>query len=166
MKILLLILIVPVFAASQTIHVKDKEIYYEGKEHPERPPADLTIALPRLMDRLSSDYRIEEHAGDSINMSARMRLSTPYHLLRYVNYKLKLKRLPNGYEYVIDSVFLTDQERGEKVDTLSSEKLLENMEETGEIVGVTEKILNEIDMRFQKLIAMLRSEMKKSQPSR
>jgi hypothetical protein len=166
MKILLLILIVPVFAASQTIHVKDKEIYYEGKEHLDRPPADLTIALPRLMGRLSSDYSIEEHAGDSINTSARILLSTPYHLVRYVNYKLKLKRLSDGYEYVIDSVFLTDQERGEKVDTLSSEKLLENMEETGDIVGVTEKILNEIDMRFQELIAMLRSEMKKSQPSR
>jgi hypothetical protein len=36
------------------------------------------------------------------------------------------------------------------------------MGETGAVVGETEKILNETDMRFEKLIAVLRSEMKKS----
>jgi hypothetical protein len=166
MKILLLLLMIPVLADSQTIHVKDKEIYYEGKEHLGATPVDLVMMLPRLIDGLTSHYRVEEQAGDSVKLSARIRLNTPHHLIRYVNYNFRLKLLQSGYEYVIDSVFLTEQERGENVDTVSSKKLIENMEETGEIVGVTEKILNEIDMRFQKLVAVLRSEMKKNQPSR
>jgi hypothetical protein len=135
MKTLLLLLILPVLAVGQTVHVKDKEIVYEGKVNLGGPPRDLTMTLTRVLAGEKEGYRVEDQDGDSIKAKAKMRLATPHHLIRYVNYNFKLRTLPNGYEYVIDSVFLTNQERGEKADTLSSKKLLDNMEDTGDIVG-------------------------------
>jgi len=54
-------------------------------------------------------------------------------------------------------VSFTEQKRGEKPSTKSSKEVVDNMGEQGAIVGETEKLLNEVDMRFQKLLALLRS---------
>jgi hypothetical protein len=69
--------------------------------------------------------------------------------------------MENGYEYRIDSVSFTQKERGEKAVTKSSEDVIEGISETGKVVGETEKILNETDMKFQRVLALLRSEINK-----
>jgi hypothetical protein len=81
--------------------------------------------------------------------------------MRTVDYSLQLKAKDNGYDYVIDSVSFTEQERGGKAVTKTSKEMLENMGETGKIVGDTEKILNETDMRFQQILAVIRASVKK-----
>jgi hypothetical protein len=86
-----------------------------------------------------------------------MKLETPYNIIRTVTYSISVKAMKNGYSYLIDSVFFSEKVRGEKTVIKPSEEVLENMGETGPIVGRTEKILNETDMRFQKLLALLRS---------
>ncbi len=115
------------------------------------------------LERIAGDALEYSKPGeDSLELHGRMRLNTPYPLVRYVNYRFRLTPLDNGYKYVIDSVFYTEQERGRPIDIVPGEEMVERMGETGAIVGDTEKILNETDMRFQKLIAVLRAEMKKS----
>jgi hypothetical protein len=69
--------------------------------------------------------------------------------------------MENGFEYVIDSVFFTEKERGKKEVFKSSKEVIEGINETGKVVGETEKKLNETDMKFQKLLALLRSEISK-----
>ena len=156
-----MLIILPAFAFGQTIHVKDKKIVYEGKEDLGRRVRAISPASIRIMSGVSTDSVASEEVRDSLLVKGKMKLESPYHLKRYVNYCLKLTPLDNGYKYLIDCVYFTEQERGGKTDTLSSEKMLENMGDTGNIVGETEKTLNETDMRFQKLLAVLRKEMRK-----
>jgi hypothetical protein len=162
MKTVLFFLLFPAFAYGQTIHVKDKKIVYEGKEDLGRPMNPVTeVQLERILG-IQGQHKAGELEEKSVAVYGRMKLKTPYPLMRYVNYRFKLTTLDSGYKYVIDSVYYTEQERGRKIDTFSSEKMVDRMGETGAVVGETEKILNETDMRFEKLIAVLRSEMKKS----
>lgn len=162
MKTVLFFLLFPAFAFGQTIHVKDKKIVYEGKEDLGRRTNPVTEDQLERMLGIEGQHPAAELQEKSVAVHGRMKLKTPYPILRYVNYRFKLTPLDSGYKYVIDSVYYTEQERGRKIDTLSSEKMVNRMDETGAIVGETEKILNETDMRFEKLIAVLRSEMKKS----
>ena len=161
MKTALLLLLFPVLAFGQTIHVKDKKIVYEGKENLGRPmPSLATADLGRILG-VPGDHQASVKQGE-LEVYGKLKLQSPYPFIRYVNYRFKLTPLDSGYKYVIDSVYFTEQERGRRIDTISSEEMVEKMGETGKIVGETEKILNETDMRFQKLIAVVRSEMKKS----
>ncbi|MGZ3950966.1 MAG: hypothetical protein ACXVBZ_06195 [Flavisolibacter sp.] len=165
MKTVLLLLLLPALGYGQTIHVKDKKIVYEGKENLGRPMKAVTTAELASMLGVPGDHQGGGQVGASVAVNGSIRLHTTFPLKRYVNYTFKLTPLDSGYKYLIDNVYYTEQERGRQIDTLSSEKMLEKMGDTGDIVGDTEKILNETDMRFQKLIAVLRSEMKRVNPA-
>lgn len=160
MKVLFLFLILPVFAYGQTIHVKDDKIVYEGKEKSILPVKEtfdrIQVALPKIVD----NYSIEQQTENSIVAKGELKLKTPHHIKRTVHYFLKITSTENGYEYLIDSVMFKEREKGEKEIIIPSQKVVKNMDETGKVVGVTEKILNETDMKFQKLLALLRREVK------
>ena len=55
-------------------------------------------------------------------------------------------------------------ERGGKTIKLSSAELFKGIESTGPESIEAEKQLNEIDMKFQKLIALIHNDMKKEGP--
>lgn len=160
MKILLLILILPVLSFAQTIHVKDEKIVYEDKEKIALSSSEIFNRIQQALPNLVSNYQVEEQSENSVKARGELKLKTPYNLIRAVTYSIKVNTTHNGYEYQIDSVSFIEQERGEKLVTKSSKEVLEGMSETGAMVGATEKILNETDMRFQKILAILKSKVK------
>lgn len=160
MKALFLFLIIPVLSFGQTIHVQDEKIVYEGKEKIALSSSEIFGRIQKALPGLVSNYEVEEQSGNSVKARGKLKLQTPYYLVRTVTYSIKLSAVDNGYEYQIDSVSFNEQERGKKMVTKSSKEMLDNMSETGAIVGETEKILNETDMRFQKLLAVLKSKVK------
>ena len=68
----------------------------------------------------------------------------------------------NSYHYSIDSVYLSQKERGKKTVIQSSKELLKYMEVSGPVAMTTEKQLNEIDMRVQQLLALIKNDITKS----
>lgn len=158
MKILFIILLMPLFSIGQTVHVKDEAIVYEGKEKIKGATAsEIFTRVQKKLPLIISNYEVKEQSANTINARGEMRLKTPYNLIRTVNYSFKITAVEEGYEYVIDSVSFTEKVRGEKPVTKSSKEVLKNMGETGKIVGDTEKLLNETDMRFQNILAVLKS---------
>lgn len=154
MRILIIFLAIPFFSAGQTAHVKDEKIVYEGSEKiagASAPNAFHKIQeeIPLLID----NYQIIEQSSNSIKARGQFKLSTPYNVVRTVSYLIRLNAIQDGYEYIIDSVMFTEQYRGEKATAQTSQELLKNMGEAGKIVGDSEKILNQTDMQFQKLLA-------------
>ena len=159
MKVLLLCLLLPVFSLGQTIHTKDDKIVYEGKEKMASPAQEILNSIEKALSKIVDSFHRDELSDSSIKGRGEFRLTTPYHLIRTVSYSIKINATSSGYEYLIDSVSFKEQERGEKAVTKPSKEVLDDMEETGKIVGDTEKILNETDMRFQKLLALLKKEI-------
>jgi len=160
MKVLLFCLLLPVFSLGQTVHIKDDKIIYEGKEKLTSSNNEIFARIQHAVPKMVDNYQLEEQSGQSIKARGELRLTTPYHLIRTVSYSIKINVTESGYEYKIDSVIFKEQERGEKAVIKPSEKVVEDMGETGKIVGDTEKILNETDMRFQKLLAHLKKQIK------
>ena len=161
MKILLWFLLVPVFLFGQTIHTKDEQVIYEGEEKIALPSSDIFKRIQTILPGIVTNYSLESQSENSIGATGELILKTTHNIIRKVSYSIKIIAKENGYEYRIDSVFFIEQERGEKMMTRSSKEVLDNMGETGQIVGYTEKILNETDMRFQKLLDQLRYQTQK-----
>ena len=158
MKLLFAVLFLPLFSVSQTVHVKDGEILYEGKEKVEGvSPSQIHERIQHILPSLVTDYRVEKQSWEMIRVRGKLKLETPYTIIRTVDYSLELRAIENGFQYLIDSVSFTEQTRGEKPETKSSKEILKNMSEQGEIVGETERLLNETDMRFQRVLAMLKN---------
>lgn len=163
MKFLFALLILPLFSASQTVHVKEERILYEGKEKVTGVSAShIYNSVQNILPSLVDNYKVEKQSADKVRARGQLKLKTPFNIIRTVDYSIELTPIQDGYEYLIDSVSFTEQKRGEKAVTKSSKEVLENMGEQGAVVGETERLLNEIDMRFQRLLAELRSEMSKN----
>jgi hypothetical protein len=163
MKFLIALLILPLFSASQTVHVKEDIILYEGKEKVIGvSAAQIDKRIPDILRSLVDNFKVEKQSADKVRGRGQLKLKTPYNIIRTVDYSIELRGMQDGYEYLIDSVSFTEQKRGEKSVTKSSKEVLENMGEQGAIVGETERLLNETDMRFQRLLAMLKAGMGKN----
>jgi hypothetical protein len=162
MKFLFILLIIPVVSIGQTVHIKDNKIIYEGKEKLEGlASAEIFSRIQKAVPELVDNYMLNKHAENSITATGQLKLKTPYPIIRTVSYSIAVNATDGGYEYKIDSVFFTEKERGGKQVTKSSTEVIEGISETGRVVGETEKILNETDMKFQRLLALLRSELSK-----
>ena len=162
MKSLFILLIVPVLSIGQTVHIKDDKIVYEGKEKVTGISAtELANRIRNILPSIISDYKIVEQSTMTVKARGKLKLKTPYSIIRTVPYSIELRILEDGYEYQIDSVSFSEQKRGEKMIVKSSKEVLENMEETQPIIGEAERMLNEADMKFQKLLDFLRSGISK-----
>jgi hypothetical protein len=162
MKILFFLLLIPFYSQAQTIHVKDERIVYEGEvKMTGVAPSAIAEKMKKALPEIIQSYRVDQEGANSLRARGEFELTTPYHLIRTVKYTIDLKATDKGYQYKIDSVSFVEQERGKKATTRSSKDVLKDMGETGAIVGVTEKILNETDMKFQKMLAVLKYELGK-----
>lgn len=164
MKILLLILLLPTFSLAQTIHYDDDKIMYEGTIPVTGQTANAVAS--RLQNSLLTALKKSKAKGDikttsnKAETNAEIKLISPYHIIRKLHFTTQVKATDNGYAYQIDSVYLTEKRRGVSEKTISSKELLEGLEKTGMGGTESEKLLNEIDMRLQKLIAILRREIR------
>jgi Domain of unknown function (DUF4468) with TBP-like fold len=165
LKQILFLLLSPLVAGGQTIHSEQDKIVYKGTVHVSNvDQAELyqraAIALKYINS--SSDIKGKDHNDKSkIVAAGQLKLTTAYYIVRTVFYNFELTVEDGKFKYRIDSVYMKERQRGGKTATLSSDKMLKAMEETGPPSIVAEKELNEIDMNFQKIIALVSSAMKK-----
>jgi hypothetical protein len=158
MKVLFILLLLPVFSIAQTVHIKEEKIIYEGKEKIENISSQQILdKIRKQLPGIINNYKEEPPSANSLKATGELKLTTPYYVVRSVAYTLTLNPGDGGYEYLIDDVFFIERERGKKRVTKTSEEVLEGISETGRVVGETEKILNQTDMKFQKLLALIRS---------
>ena len=165
-KILILGCCFSVSLAAQTVHVDSGRIFYHNTV------AVDNISQVQLFFRAQkaiADYVTQQPSlikTDAINneLTAQgvIRLRSPYHLVKDLLYTIKLSVQDGVYQYQIDSVYLNEQERGGKSKLIFSEQLLKGMDVSGEASWIMEEQLNEIDMNLQKLLALVKGEMKKT----
>jgi len=164
---IILLLLIPVVTNGQTVHVDEDRIVYKGTIKLEQ--MNKEDMYPRAKNALLSHVKgskkgIVEDNNEKEKIAAKgsIRLSSPYHIIKTVEYILELSFEDGKYKYRIDSVYIKQAERGGKTNKISSEELLKGMEVTGPTSANTEKQLNEIDMNFQKLLALVNNDMKKT----
>ena len=159
MKYLFLLLLLPLLSPAQTIHFKKKEIIYKGIESASGLSAtEVAGRLPNAVAMAAdkSDARMEIlSTGNPLTWKGTIKLNMPYHIVRTLHFTLQLTPKEGGYDYRIDSVSVIDRRRGDSVEVSSAEELLEGIEDTGPEAIEAERLLNEIDMRFQKLLVLL-----------
>ena len=103
----------------------------------------------------------EDRGKGMISATGSIKLVSPYHIIKTVDYIFELSVDDGKYEYRIDSVYVKEVERGGKAAKISSEELLKAMNVNGPASSTAEEQLNEIDMKFQRLIALFKSDMRK-----
>lgn len=166
LKQIIFLLFAPFAACGQTIHSEDDRIVYKGTITVEN--ADQAELYQRAKSALhyvnaSTDNLVEDKKENGkIIAPGKMKLKTPYSVVRTVFYNFELSVEEGKVKYRIDSVYLKNKVRGGNTTVLSSDKILKAVEETGPPAIEAEKQLNEIDMNFQKIIAIVISEMKKA----
>ena len=165
MKRLLFILLLPSALYSQTVHIEDDRIVYKGTVNV--PGVNKEELYGRAGDAIHNNVKgkkdiIEDNKETGmLTVKGTMRLTTPWHLIRTVGYILELSVEDGKYKYRVDSVYWKQAERGGKTTKLSSAELFKGIESTGPESIEAEKQLNEIDMNFQKLIALINNDIKK-----
>lgn len=168
MKFVLLLLLIPFFTAAQTVHVDDGRIVYKETVKVKGIPKETLYqrANKSLRDNVrgnSVEINTDKKDSGIIETQGKITLNSPFHIKRTVHYTVTLKIDDGEYKYQIDSVYIKQKERGGKSKVIASEDLLKDMDVTGILAIETEKQLNEIDMRFQKFLYMLKSDMKKTE---
>ena len=159
-------LLIPLAGLGQTAHVDSNRIVYKGIVRVESVnKEELFSRAKNAITRVKGDEegRVEDDKDKGmIATKGSIRLSSPYHLIKTVEYILELSVDNGKYGYRIDSVYIKQVERGGKTVKLSSQELLKGMDVSGPVSQSTEKQLNEIDMNFQKLIALVSGYMKEA----
>jgi hypothetical protein len=162
-RILLLILLLPLYTSAQTVHLEDDKIVYKGKE--KLGNLDKGEIYKRINSAIAKYISVVDHKLDSSyeegNVTARgkLKLSSTYSLLRSLQFTIKFTITDEEYKYKIDSVYIDQHERGGKTTEIPSEELVKLMDVSGPVAADTEKKLNEIDMEFQKIIALIKREV-------
>jgi hypothetical protein len=165
-KFILFFLLPPVFASSQTVNVKDNKIVYKGTvKVAYASPEQLVVKVKQMILHLDDRYEPKISQNDSettrVWFQGVMKLSSTDHVSRKVEYTGEIKLNKGGYEYRIDSIYLFQKEPGYPGTRIPSEELLKKMESSGPVAASTERLLNEIDMNFQKLIDQINNDMSK-----
>ena len=157
---ILFLSLTPLFSLGQTVHLDSNRIVYKGTVNIDHISKDEIYARAKLA--LATTMKGEKQTiiyEDSSNMiiaKGSERLASPYSTIKKVEYILELSIDDGKYKYRIDSVYIKQEERGGKTSRISSQKLVEGMDESGPVSANTEKQVNEIDMIFQKLLDLLK----------
>ena len=164
MKTWMLILLLPFFSAAQTIHRKgDKIVYQEDVPLPGRSSQDVLAQLRSLAGptvKKGKGSAQWQATDSSVSAIGDIKLTASYPMLRTVNYSIELTAREGGYAYRIDSVYVTERKRGGGGETVKKDnEMLEGMQQSGPSAEAAERLLNEIDMNFQKLLAVIRLRM-------
>lgn len=166
MKLILFFLLLPVFAATQSVNVKDNKIVYKGTVKVAFASREqLVVKVKQTILHLDDRYNPKINQNDSettrVWFEGTMKLSSTDHVSRKVEYIGEINLKNGGYEYRIDSVYLFQKEPGHPGTRIPSEELLKKMESSGPVAASTERLLNEIDMNFQKLIDQINNDLSK-----
>lgn len=166
MKWLLLLLYFPYASFAQTIHFEKDEILYKGSVSLPGVPASEVAARfePAIAASMEGEIvGIQFPPGENTLVAeGAIALTTPFHIIRKVHFTLRLTANEAGYTYRVDSVAVTERRRGSKLKITSAKELLEGMEDTGVSGTANERLLNEIDLRLQKLLTVLASAMQEA----
>jgi len=166
-KYIVFLLLVPMVTYGQTVHIDSNRIVYKGTVKLDHVKKDELYA--RAKNAISRNVEgnretIITHSGDKgmISANGSIKLASPYYMINIVEYVLELSFEDGNYKYRIDSVSIKQGERGGKINRISSEELLKGMDQSGTVSANTEKQLNEIDMNFQKLLALVCADMNRT----
>ncbi|HEV8284826.1 MAG TPA: DUF4468 domain-containing protein [Chitinophagaceae bacterium] len=167
LKRIVFLLLMPLVTQGQTVHVDSNKIIYKGivKSGPINKDELYARAKNALFNNVKGGKEsivIGNNEKGMISAKGSIRLASPYHIIKTVEYILELSVDDGKYEYRIDSVYLKQVERGGKTVRISSEESLRGMDVSGPASASAEKQLNEIDMNFQKLIGLVNADMKKT----
>ena len=152
---------------SQTAHVDSNRIVYKGTVKVDRVNRDELYARAKnaLLNNAGGSKEVivtDSSEKGMISAKGSIRLPSTYATIKTVEYILELSVDDGNYKYRIDSVYLKQVERGGKTNKISSEEILKAMDTSGPVSANAEKQLNEIDMNFQKLLDLLRTDMKET----
>lgn len=161
MKWFLILLLFPFFSVAQTVHTEDGRVAYKGSVKTNLPFGELNHTIEKVLHYAGNKKTDWDSSGNEITVTAEMKLSSDQSIINRLQYQLKLTKQDDGYHYKIDSVKLVQKERGYKTTIIPSEELIKNLDNTGPVATITEKQLNEIDMRFEQLIDLLNNYSKK-----
>jgi len=163
MKLILFVLLTSSIASAQTVHVEDDRIVYKGKEKVGGSNHEQLAARARnLVFDLNGGHEpesVQVQDGVKLSSEAELKLAAPDREAMKVKYIIQVEVKNESYDYRIDSVYLIQKEAGEKSSKISSKEVLKKMESSGPVAASMEKLLNEIDMRFQKVIDHINDEM-------
>jgi len=167
MKYVLLLLWLPLFAPAQTVHIKDKKIDYQETVMVKNCSKTELFrrAQAALINHITTDEKNilpENKKSDAIAADGKMKLSADGGTTNELLYTMEIKVKNGSYQYHIHKVHLVQYKGGAKISDIASEDLLEGMDSSGEGATKTEKQLNEMDMDFQKLIALIKADMEDS----
>ena len=162
MKCFLFILLFPLIAQAQTVHVQGDEIVYEATMPIKGiGQKELYNGITAALSAHVGKNRLQLQNDTNIVAKGEIILSSPYHLMKKLEYRISAIVKNECYSFKIDSVFLVQKERGEKSKMIPAETLLKGMEVSGPVAANTEKLLNEIDMHIQELLDLLRNDVEK-----
>jgi len=157
-------------AFGQTVHVDSNRIVYRGtvkldSVNREELFARAKYAIFNNVKEGKVSIVTDNKEKGIISAKGSIKLASPYHIIKKVEYILELSVDDGKYEYRIDSVSIKQVERGGKTTRIYSEELLKGLDVTvsGFVPGsaIVEKQLNEIDMNFQKLIDLVSADMER-----
>ena len=156
----------PMMTSGQTVHVDSDRIVYKGTVRLDDVNKDELLARANhvLSTNIKRDEKVmitNDNEKEMIIAKGTMRLTSPYSMISTVEYIFELSRNEGGFKYRIDSVYIKETERGGKTNKISSGELLKGIDMSGAVAAATEKKLNEIDMKFEKIIDMVIADMKK-----
>ena len=165
MKLVLVLLLFPLFAISQTVHINEGKIEYNEKVKVNGvPQATLSErAKEALLIHAQGDSdssNIDNNEAGEAKSKGKIKLNAPYSIIKTVHYTITLKTSDGEYKYKIHKVYVKEKARGYKTKEIPSEDLVKDMEGSGIPAIEAEKLLNEIDMKFQKLIVLINNTMK------
>jgi hypothetical protein len=159
------LLLIPVFTYGQTAHVDSNRVAYKGvvKVNNVNKEELYARAQHAIRNNVKNEKEVviaENKEKGMIVAKGSIKLASPYHLIKSLEYVLELSIEDGNYKYRIDSVHIKQSERGGKTIKMPSAHILKGMEESGLSSAIAEKQLNEIDMNFQKRLALLNKDMK------
>jgi hypothetical protein len=166
-KQIVFFLLIPAVTFGQTVHVDSNRIVYKGTVKLDSVNKEELFARAKsaIFNNVKEDSIVTDNKEKGkISVKGSIKLASPYHIIKKVEYILELSVDDGKYEYRIDSVHIKQVERGGKTTMIYSQELLIGLDVTvsGFVPGSgnVEKQLNEIDMNFQKLIALVNADMK------
>lgn len=164
-KNLFYLLLWPSVTYGQTVHIDEDRIVYKGAVnvggiHREGLYETAKQAIYENV-KGSQGNTIEDRQNGRIAAKGTIKLTTPYNLIRTVGYVLVLSVEEGGYKYRIDSVYMKQVERGGKTIKIPSTEVVKGIEATGPEAVEAEKVLNEIDLKFQKILVLISRDIRK-----
>lgn len=160
MKMVFLFLFAPCVLAAQTIHFEDDEILYKGKIKAVQANATTATGLQEALMKADGEVLKIDTDNNKVMANGVMELLSPFRIIRKLHFTIQLTPAGNDMAYRINNVSVIEKRRGGRVDTTDAKDLLEGREQTGPPAIANEKLLNEIDMRIQELLARLKRRYK------